>query len=112
MPYPAVPGIGIVPANRSRNRLLVVGVEKARLYVTRNVLASSGLNTSAARGEYTRSSSRLCLSTRSAATRLNDSESAVSECRYPPISLMMSSFSLRPVIVPPVRGSVRWTSTP
>jgi len=43
----------------SRNRLLLLGVEKARLYVMRKLWSGDGLKTSAARGERCESSSRL-----------------------------------------------------
>jgi hypothetical protein len=74
--------------------------------VTRKLLFESGLKISAARGENWYPSMRELASTRAAARKSNFGVIVVVVWRYPPYSLMLSSFSLRPSIVPWVCGRV------
>ena len=68
---------------------------------------SVGLKINATRGDQNVCSSTSWLSTRIAPTTSNFVARCVVDCTYAPISCTLSMSSLRPLIVPPVRGFVK-----
>ncbi len=74
--------------------------------MSRNACVSLGWKTSPARGEKIASGSAECVSTRPASTSRSRSVSEVSDWRYAPNSVVSSSSSYFPLIVPSVIGFV------